>query len=67
MWHKQIPKVDAEIAEKGRFHPLLVVFFPAQYAESAIELFEEEETTHLMGQGKSGKGKDLVGLIQEFL
>jgi hypothetical protein len=56
-----------EIVQEGRFQPLLVVFFPAHNGESAIKLFEEEETTHLMGQGKPGKGEDLVGLIQEFL
>ncbi len=67
MSHKQIPQVDAEIVEKCRFHPLLVVFFTAQYGKSPIELFKEEKTTHLMGQCESGKGKDLAGLIQKFL
>ena len=67
MSHKQIPQDDTEIVEKGRFRSLLVVFFAAQYGASPIELFKEEKTTHLMGQGKSGKGKDLAGLIQEFL
>ena len=67
MSHKQIPQVDAEIEEKGRFHSLFVIFFSAHYGKSPIKLFKEEKTTHLMGQCESGKGKDLVGLTQEFL
>jgi hypothetical protein len=66
MSHKQIPQVDAEIVEKCRFHSLFVVFFPAYYGASAVELFKEEKTTHLMGQCESGQGKDLVGSIQKF-
>jgi hypothetical protein len=82
MSHKQIPQVDAEIVKPGirpqvgeskrsadkkcRFQTLLMVFFPAQYGKSAVELFKEEKTTHLMGQCEPGKVKDLVGPIQKF-
>jgi len=67
MSHKQIPQVDAEIAEKSRFQHLFVVFFAAQYGKSPVELLEEEKTTHLMGHCESGEGKDLAGSIQKFL
>ena len=66
MSHKQIPQGDAEIVEKCRFQSLFVVFFPAEYSESPVELFKEEKTTHLMGHCESGEGKDLAGSIQKF-
>jgi hypothetical protein len=67
MSHKQIPQVDAEIGEKGRFLSLFMVFFAAHYSASPVELFKEEKTTHLMGQCESGEGEDLVSSIQKFL
>ena len=45
------------------FAPSFVVFFIIDDGKRSVELFQEQEATHFMGEGEPGEGKRLMSLF----